>query len=253
MPTTQNDLRMESAEFLASGWIGPMKHAPTRHFRWRSARAVADNSSSCQRIVDAILKAVLQHTHVTYVRAVSFLLVSLLVTTSSVRAQSIFEANVGWGSPGGAVLEMGAVWFRVQDGFVEFQAILQDPIGQTASLQPVLMLSGGELPFSLGTGQHFTVAQGFRYQNPFIPAPPFDPNAPVTDNYFQGTSFAGSFQGFAGLENRLLSEGVTWQITYDGGSISGPLAFVAVPEPSSWALSGLGALAIAAVRKRRKS
>jgi hypothetical protein len=153
----------------------------------------------------------------TRIRTISLLLVSLLGTSASIRAQSIFEAYVGWGSPGGAVLEMGVVWFRVQDGFVKFQGILQDPIGQTDSLQPVLMLPGNELPFSIGTGQNFTVAQGFHYQNPFVPAPPFDPNAPITDNYFQGTSFAGSFQGFAGLENVLLSEGVTLQIVYQGG------------------------------------
>lgn len=173
-------------------------------------------------------------------KIVAFLSAAMWLAASDARAQSVFETHVGWGSPGGAVLNAGVVWFRVQNDFVEFQAVLQDPVGQTTSLQPLFFLSGSELRFSLGAGQHFA-ASGFRYQNPFVPAPPFDPNAPGTDNYFEGTSFGGSFQAFSGFENQLLSQGATLQITYDGGSISGPLAFVAVPEPSTWALLLLGA------------
>ena len=118
--------------------------------------------------------------------------------------------------------------------------MLQDLVRQTPSLQPLFVLSGSELPFSFGTGQHFVVAQGFRYQNPFVPAAPFDPNAPVTDNYFEGTSFSGSFQAFPGFENQLLSHGATLQIKYDSGSISGSLVFVAVPEPGTSALLLVG-------------
>lgn len=165
---------------------------------------------------------------------------AMWLAASDVRSQSVFETDVGWGSPGGATLAVGGVWFRVQNDFVEFQAVLPDPVGQAPSLQPLFVLSGSELPFSFGTGQHFVAAQGFRYQNPFVPAPPFDPNAPVTDNYFEGTSFSGSFQAFSGFENQLLSQGATLQITCDSGSISGPLAFVAVPEPGTWALLFVG-------------
>lgn len=179
------------------------------------------------------------------------ILISLTIAGSGTQAQSVFETHVGWGSPGGAVLNFGMAWFRVQNDSVEFQAVLQDSVGQTASLQPVFILSGSELPFSLGAGQHFA-ASGFRYQNPFVPASPFDPNAPVTDNYFQGTSFRGSFQAFAGLESQLLSEAATLRVTYDNGSISGPLTFVSVPEPAVSVILALGVLA-ATIQHRRKS
>jgi hypothetical protein len=183
-------------------------------------------------------------------KIVAFLFAAMWLAASDARAQSVFETHVGWGSPGGAALNVGVAWFRVQNDSVEFQAILQGQAWQTASLQPVLLLPGGDLPFSFGTGQPFTVNMGFHYQNPFVPAPPFDPNAPVTANYFEGTLFSGSFQAFPGLESQLLSEAALLRLTYDNGSISGPLAFVAVPEPSTIVLLCVGT-ALLALRLRQ--
>jgi len=176
-----------------------------------------------------------------------------------VSAQSVFEALVGWSSPDSpAVFLTGEVWFLVENDTVQFQAVLQDPVRQTPSLQPLFVLTGSELPFSLGTGQHFVAASGFHYQNPFVPAPPFDPNAPVTLNYFEGTSFSGSFQAFSGFENQLLSQGATLQVTlngngFDNSIISGQLAFVPapVPEPSTCVLLSLGSLSLWILRRKR--
>jgi hypothetical protein len=151
----------------------------------------------------------------------------------------------------------GEVWFRVLGDMVEFQAVLQDPVGQIPSLQPVFLLNGSELPFSFGAGQRLVVAHGFNYHNPFVPVPPFDPfgNMLVTDNYFEGTSFSGSFQVSPGFESQLLAQGATLRIGYAGGSVSGTLEVVSVPEPSTWmltAIGGLTGLTLTWIRRTRK-
>lgn len=96
--------------------------------------------------------------------------------TLSAPAQSFFQASLST-SGGSSQLNFGRLYLRAEGNQVDFVAVIF-PFGtMTSGFNPVLTVPGGSCNFALGEatrdwlhGTH-TVAD----QNPFLPAPPWQP------------------------------------------------------------------------------
>jgi len=148
--------------------------------------------------------------------AIWLLALLALLAPLSVLAQSVFQAHL-LTPPGGARLSMGQFWFRVDQGEVEFVAIVF-PFGNvsalTSNLSPVLSVPGRSVKFALNEGA-FTAFHGlytYADRNPFLPfEPPFvydeDGNAYLIDAPVirWGYLYTGRFALPAGFERQLLN------------------------------------------------
>jgi hypothetical protein len=171
---------------------------------------------------------------------------------------SSFEATLTWPDSSSESGIAGKAFFVIDDNFVTaFQIVLQDPIGEAPSLQPIFQLPDGSVPFTLMAGRHFT-ANDFSWDyDPLIGYNPGDPFAPTPINPISATSYRFHFDGPPGLESELLSQGGTFQITINGTGdpnldntiISGPLLFVPAPEPNSLMLLTMGFILIIVSKK----
>lgn len=183
-----------------------------------------------------------------------------LFLTCQVQAQSDFESTLQWSNSSSQSGIAGKGFFIVDDNFVTvFQIILEDPIGEAQSLEPVFQLSNGSVPFTLSLARHFSVNDFSWDYEPFLGYMPFEIDAPDPIRPLSGTSYRFSFEGTPGLESQLLTQGGIFQITIngtgdpgiDGSTISGPLISVPTPEPKVSMLLATGFVMIITSNKFR--
>ena len=129
-------------------------------------------------------------------------------------AQNVFQAYLST-PPGGAQLGLGRFWFQVDNGQVDFTAIIF-PFGPaTSSLNPTISVPGRDVEFTLGAGTAttFNGLHTMADHNPYLPAEPwllagyddagnpYHIDAPVIQ---YADVYTGHFSLPAGFEQRLL-------------------------------------------------
>jgi hypothetical protein len=162
-------------------------------------------------------------------------------------AQNVFQAYLSMSQStllGEAQLSRGRFWFQVDDGQVDFTAIIF-PFGPaTVSLNPTMSVPGSDVEFTLGAGTATTFSglHTIVDHNPYLPAEPWLPtgyddagnpyylDAPVIR---YGDVYTGHFTLPDGFEESLLSG--LGRVEFNS-TLSGAIKVASVPEPSTAAL-----------------
>ena len=174
------------------------------------------------------------------------------------RAQSIFQAGLLTTSVGGGgQLSVGRFYFQVDNGQVDFVAVVDFPGLVPLDFNSNFLIPGDSVGFSLGDGvpTEFSGSHTIADNNPFLPPAPWVPAGYDDDgNPFYidapmiryANVYNGSFalpQGF--LNGLLAGKGVVEL----GPGVSGSIMVAAVPEPGPAALMGVAVLALLGRRR----
>lgn len=124
----------------------------------------------------------------------------------------------------------------------------------SSSLSPVLIGTAADQSFVLNTSSTIAGAQGTFAGGGNLPLAGFDGTAPVYLQ-FSATSVNGAYRGISPIILVNLATGGTPSTAVFGATASGSLwngiTMVAVPEPTSMALAGLGAASLLIFRRRK--